>query len=78
MVIDHPWGRAAKIQPTIRPTEYRCYIKEDAPNMAQRVRIPHRGQKSFVCHPTPHFDSTSREVSYSVRSHHTRKRAKCK
>ena len=21
---------------------------------------------SFVCHSTPHFDSTSREVSYSV------------
>ena len=24
----YPWGRAAKKQPTIRPTEYRCYIKE--------------------------------------------------
>ena len=34
--------------------------------MAQRVRTPHRGQKPFVCHSTPHFDSTSREVSYSV------------
>ncbi len=34
--------------------------------MAQRVRIPHRGQKPFVCHSTPHFDSTSREESYSV------------
>ena len=34
--------------------------------MAQRVRIPHRGRKPFVCHSTPHFDSTSREVSYSV------------
>ena len=30
--------------------------------MAQRVRIPHRGRKSFVCHTTPHSDSTSREV----------------
>ena len=28
-VTDYPWGRAAKKQPTIRPTEYRCYIKED-------------------------------------------------
>ena len=27
--MDHPWGRAARFQPTIRPTEYRCYIKED-------------------------------------------------
>ena len=28
-IMDHPWGRAARFQPTIRPTEYRCYIKED-------------------------------------------------
>ena len=34
--------------------------------MAQRVRIPHRGRKPFVCHSTPHFDSTSRKASYSV------------
>ena len=27
--------------------------------------------RSFVCHSTPHFDSTSREVSYSVRKYHT-------
>ena len=26
---------------------------------------------SFVCHSTPHFGSTSREVSYSVRAYHT-------
>ena len=46
--------------------------------MAQRVRKPHRGRESFVCHTTPHFDSTSREVSYSVPSYHTRKIPKCK
>ena len=34
--------------------------------------------KSFVCHTTPHLDSTSREVSYSVPPHHTRKSATCK
>ena len=34
--------------------------------MMQRVRIPHRGRKPFVCHSTPHFDSTSRKASYSV------------
>ena len=34
--------------------------------MAQRVRTPHRGRKPFVCHSTPHFDSTSREEPYSV------------
>ena len=34
--------------------------------MAQRVRMPHRGRMPFVCHSTPHFDSTSRKVSYSV------------
>lgn len=34
--------------------------------MAQRVRIPHRGAMSFVCHTTPHSGSTSRRVSYSV------------
>ena len=26
---------------------------------------------SFVCQTTPHFGSTSREVSYSVRAYHT-------
>ena len=46
--------------------------------MVQRVRIPHRGHESFVCHSTPHFDSTSREVSYSVRPYHTRKCCKSK
>ena len=29
-------------------------------------------EKSFVCHTTPHFDSTLREVSYSVHNYHTR------
>ena len=28
--------------------------------------------KSFVCHSTPHFDSTSREGPYSVLLYHTR------
>ena len=46
--------------------------------MAQRVRIPHRGHKSFVCHTTPHSGSTSREVSYSVLAYHTTERLKCK
>ena len=35
-------------------------------------------EKSFVCHSTPHFDSTLREVSYSVRPYHTGKLWKCK
>ena len=35
-------------------------------------------EKSFVCHSTPHFDSTSREVSYSVRAYHTRYMEKSK
>ena len=39
--------------------------------MTQRVRIPHRGQRSFVCHTTPHLDSTSRRVSYSVGNYYT-------
>ena len=40
--------------------------------MAQRVRIPHRGRKSFVCHTTPHFDSTLREVPtlFALTIHH--------
>ena len=33
---------------------------------------------SFVCHSTPHFDSTSREVSYSVLPYHTTKDKKSK
>ena len=39
--------------------------------MAQRVRITSSRIKSFVCQTTPHFGSTSREVSYSVRAYHT-------
>ena len=31
-------GMAAKTQPTLRPTEYRCFIKEGKSVMAQRVR----------------------------------------
>ena len=46
--------------------------------MAQRVRIPHRGRKSFVCQTTPHFDSTSRGVSYSVLQYHTQEVRKSK
>ena len=34
--------------------------------------------KSFVCHSTPHFDSTSREASYSVPDYHTTNIAKSK
>ncbi len=46
--------------------------------MAQRVRITSSRIKSFVCQTTPHFGSTSREVSYSVRDYHTPYRGKCK
>ena len=46
--------------------------------MAQRVRIPYRGLQSFVCHTTPHYGSTSRKVSYSVRAYHTRNPSNCK
>ncbi len=59
------------------PTEYRLSYKELF-LYGQRVRKPHRGQKSFVCHSTPHFGSTSREVSYSVRGYHTISCCKCK
>lgn len=34
--------------------------------------------KPFVCHSTPHFDSTSRKVSYSVLPYHTRTDRKSK
>ena len=34
--------------------------------------------RSFVCQTTPHFDSTSREVSYSVLPYHTRETGKSK
>ena len=34
--------------------------------------------RSFVCQTTPHFGSTLREVSYSVRTYHTRKFLKSK
>ena len=44
----------------------------------QRVRITSSRAKPFVRHTTPHFDGTSREVSYSVLFHHTRKLRKSK
>ena len=51
-------GGSVKKQPTIRPTEYRCFIKEVNPFMAQRVRKPHRGKISFVLRATPRPDGT--------------------
>ena len=44
----------------------------------QRVRITSSRAKPFVRHTTPHFDGTSREVSYSVRPYHTRRHRPCK
>ena len=46
--------------------------------MQQRVRITSSRVTPFVCQTTPHFDSTSREVSYSVQPYLTRKSEKCK
>jgi len=44
----------------------------------QRVRITSSRVKPFVRHTTPHFDGTSREVSYSVLFYHTRSGRKSK
>ena len=52
------------------PAEYRCYIKEGLLYGAAGADTSSRA-KPFVCHSTPHFDSTSRKVSYSVRTYHT-------
>ena len=71
-------GIDSEIQPTNRPTEYRCYIKEFPSIMTQRVRMPYRGPKSFVCHTTPHSDSTSRRVPTLFRSYCTTFIDKCK
>ena len=60
----------AAYQPTFRPTEYRCYIKEHLHYGAAGAEASSRN-KSFVCHTTPHLGNTSREVSYSVRDNHT-------
>ena len=46
--------------------------------MGQRVRSSPSWTMSFVCQTTPHFGSTSREVSYSVPPYHTGKYRKCK
>ena len=46
--------------------------------MQQRVRMTPSWTMSFVCQTTPHFDSTSREASYSVHAYLTRKQEKCK
>ena len=52
--------------------------KGDESIMTQRVRMPHRGPKSFVCHTTPHSDSTSRRVPTLFRSYCTTFIDKCK
>ncbi len=53
-----------------RLLKVRCYIKEDILNGAAGADTLSRA-KPFVRHSTPHFDGTSRKVSYSVRRYHT-------
>ena len=49
-------------QPTIRPTEYRCYIKEGFHQYATAGADTPSRTKSFVCQTTPHYGSTSRRA----------------
>ena len=59
------------------PDRVSLLIKENIHYDAAGAKTPSR-IKSFVCHTTPHSDSTSRRVSYSVRAYHTRLQPKCK
>ena len=73
------WIRQGKSdkQPTFRPTEYRCYIKEKVHYATAGAVTPSRNM-SFVRHTTPHLDGTLREVSYSVRMYYTSLFSICK
>ena len=70
--MDHRQGKLAFTAWHIRPTEYRCYIKEGEIQCATAGAAALSRNESFVCQTTPHFGSTSRRVSYSVRKYHTR------
>ena len=59
------------------PDRVSLLIKENIHYDAAGAKTPSR-IKSFVCHTTPHSDSTSRRASYSVPGYHTRKRQKSK
>ena len=72
-----PIGQGSEKQPTIRPTEYRCYIKEDFLYATAGAVTPSR-ISSFVLRATPRPGGTSREVSYSVPDYHTTKDRICK
>ena len=76
--MDHPWVMAAFIQPTIRPTEYRCYIKEVNPIWRSGCGYPIADGSPSSVTQLPITDSTSRRVSYSVPDYYTRKPRKCK
>ena len=55
-----------------RLTEYRCSIMEVlVPIWAAGAETSSRNE-SFVCRTTPHYGSTLREASYSVRPYDTR------
>lgn len=65
------WGKATHQRRTIRPTEYRCYIKEVNHQYATAGAVfPPQGF-AFVYHTTPHHGSTSRGKTYSVRGYIT-------
>ena len=70
-------GKDSKNQPTPLPDRVSPSIKEVV--LLWRSGCGYLiADKSFVCHSTPHFDSTSREVSYSVLQYHTSETGKCK
>ena len=68
----------AQIWPTTSPDRVSLHTYKEIFLYAQRVRNTSSRTKSFVCQTTPHFGSTSRKVSYSVRSYITTLEDKCK
>ena len=60
--------QAAQNWQAIYPTEYRCFIKEVSIMRSGCGNPIAENFFSFVCQTTPHYGSTSREGSYSVRS----------
>ena len=73
----HPLGLDSNFS-TNHPTEYRCLHIRGYLIWAAGAEASSRTEKSFVCQTTPHFGSTSREVSYSVRNYHTTSARNCK
>ena len=66
----HPLGKDGTKPADWLPDRVSLLTYKEAPICAAGADTSSR-VKPFVCQTTPHFGSTSREVSYSVPAYHT-------